>query len=247
MAKTKPQTETSRRRERKDTRPQEIVAAAFEEFAAKGFAATRLEDVAARARVSKGLPYLYFKTKVELFKAVVRSVITRHFDVIREKMESTEMSSEEFLKGPFLAFIQELVLSRRAAIARLMIAEGAKHPELTAFYFEQVISRGIEAMRKFIDRGVARGEFRPTALRDFPQLLIAPVLTAVLWRGLFERHHHLDTNKLLETHVTLLLDAIRAPGHSPRGRGRRDEARCRSPIRSRRSGDRSPPHHLLGQ
>ena len=199
-----------RRRERKDSRPQEIVDAAFEEFAAKGFAGTRLEDVAARARVSKGLPYLYFKTKEELFKAVVRSVITSHFDVLREKMETTTLSTEAFLKGPFLAFIQELVGSKRAFIARLLIAEGHKHPELTKFYFDNVISRGIETLSHLIDRGVERGEFRKTALRDYPQLLVAPVLTAILWRALFERHHHLDTDKMLETHIGLIVDAIRA-------------------------------------
>ena len=98
-----------RKRERKDNRPEEIVAAAFEEFAAKGYAATKVEDVATRARVSKGLPYLYFKTKEELFKAVIRSVITSHFDIIREQMERTDLPVEAFLKGPFLAFIQELV------------------------------------------------------------------------------------------------------------------------------------------
>jgi AcrR family transcriptional regulator len=200
-----------RRRERKDNRPQEIVDAAFEEFSAKGFAGTRLEDVAARARVSKGLPYLYFKTKEELFKAVVRSVITSHFDVLRGQMETTTLSVEAFLKGPFLGFIQELVGSKRAFIARLLIAEGHKHPELTKFYYDNVVSRGIEAMTRMIDRGIERGEFRPTALRDFPQLLFAPVLTAILWRALFERHHHLDTNKMLETHIGLLVDAIRAP------------------------------------
>ena len=200
-----------RRRERKDTRPQEIVAAAFEEFAAKGFAGTRLEDVAARAKVSKGLPYLYFKTKVELFKAVVRSVITSHFDAIRERMETTELSAEDFLKGPFLAFIQELVGSRRAFIARLLIAEGHKHPELTAFYFETVVSRGIETLARLIDRGVERGEFRPTRLRDFPQLLVAPALTAIIWRSLFERHRHLDTDAMLATNIELLVDAIRIP------------------------------------
>ncbi len=200
-----------RRRERKDNRPQEIVDAAFEEFAAKGFAGTRLEDVAARAQVSKGLPYLYFKTKEELFKAVVRSVITSHFDAMRGQMETTTLSTEAFLKGPFLGFVQELVGSKRAFIARLLIAEGHKHPELTKFYYDNVVSRGIEAMTKMIDRGVERGEFRRTGLRDFPQLLFAPVLTAVLWRALFERHHHLDTNKLLETHIGLMVDAIRAP------------------------------------
>ena len=113
----------SRRERKKDDRPQEIVDAAFEEFAAKGFAGTRLEDVAARARVSKGLPYLYFKTKEELFKAVVRSVITSHFDVMRGQTTTT-LSVEAFLKGPFLGFIQELVSSKRAFIAAPLIAEG---------------------------------------------------------------------------------------------------------------------------
>jgi AcrR family transcriptional regulator len=207
--------EAPRKRERKDTRPQEIVAAAFEEFAAHGYAATKIEDVASRARVSKGLPYLYFKTKEELFKAVVRSVITAHFDVIRDKMEKTDMPVEAFLKGPFLSFVQELVSSKRAFIARLLIAEGHKHPELTKFYYEQVVARGIETMTRLIDRGVERGEFKPTRLRDYPQLLIAPVLTAIIWRGLFEKHRHLDTDGLLKTNIDLLTDAIRAPGVAP--------------------------------
>jgi AcrR family transcriptional regulator len=200
-----------RRRERRDTRPQEIVAAAFEEFAQHGYAGTRLEDVAARARVSKGLPYLYFKTKVELFKAVVKSVITPAFDAIRGQIETTTLPTEDFIKGPFLAFIQELVKSRRAVIARLLIGEGHKHPELTQFYFEHIVSRGLQTLQSLIDRGVARGEFRPTPLRDFPQLIIAPMLTAILWRSLFEPYRHLDTDRLLETHVNLLLDAIRVP------------------------------------
>jgi AcrR family transcriptional regulator len=200
-----------RSRKQHDSRPQEIVDAAFQEFAAKGFAGTRLEDVATRAGVSKGLPYLYFKTKEELFKAVVKSIVTPAFDAIRTEVETTPLSTEAFLKGPFLTFLQNIVGSRRATIARLLIAEGPKHPELTAFYYEHLLSRGLATLRALIDRGVERGEFRATPLRDFPQLLIAPVLTAILWRALFERHLHLDTDRLLETHICLLLDAIRAP------------------------------------
>ena len=211
----KSDTPSPKRRERRDTRPQEIVAAAFEEFAVKGYAGTRLEDVASRAQVSKGLPYLYFKTKEALFKAVIKSVITAHFDVMRDKMETTTLSSEAFLKGPFLSFLQELVCSRRAFIARLLIAEGHKHPELTEFYYDQVVSRGIATLSRLIERGVERGEFRKTRLSEFPQLLVAPALTAILWRQLFERHHHLDTDGLLATNIELLTDAIRAPGREP--------------------------------
>ena len=207
--------DTSKRRERKGNRSEEIVSAAFEEFSAKGYAGTRLEDVAARAKVSKGLPYLYFKTKQELFKAVIRSVISPVFEEIRQRMSATELSSEAFLKGPLLSFLQELVKSRRVLIARLLIAEGHKHPELTSFYYDHVISKSRDALQAFIDRGVERGEFKPTALHDFPQLIIAPALMAVIWRSLFEGHVHLDTDALLKTHIDLMLDAIRAPGRAP--------------------------------
>ena len=96
---------------------------------------------------------------------------------------------------------------------RFLIAEGHKHPELTKFYYENVISRGIETFTKLINRGIESGEFRSTRLRDFPQLLIAPVLLAILWRSLFERHHHLDTDGLLATNIDLLVEAIRAPSN----------------------------------
>jgi hypothetical protein len=124
---------------------------------------------------------------------------------------TTELSTEAFLKGPFLSFLQELPGSRRAFIVRLLISEGYKHPELTQFYYENVISRGLETMRRLIARGIDHGEFKPTPLRDYPQLLVAPVLMAILWRSLFERHYHLDTNALLATNIDLLIDAVRAP------------------------------------
>ena len=74
-------------------------------------------------------------------------------------------------------------------------------------------------MTRLIDRGIERGEFKPTPLRDYPQLLFAPVITAIVWRQLFERHHHLDTDALLATNIELLIDAIRAPGASQSGKG----------------------------
>ena len=206
----KPSEENGSPRGRKGDRAEEIVTAAFEEFAAKGYSGTRLEDVAARAKVSKGLPYLYFKTKEELFNAVVRSVLTPAFDEMRELMLASDLPSEALLKGPLLAFLQDLVKSRRMLIARLLISEGHKHPELTRFYYDQVVSKGIAALRTFIDRGVARGEFKPTALHDFPQIIVAPALMAVIWRSLFEAHVHLDTDALLKTHIDLVIDAIAA-------------------------------------
>ena len=137
----------AKRRERRDTRPQEIVAAAFEEFAAKGYAGDKARG-RRRSRAGQQGPALSLLQ--DQGRAVQGGDAERHhphFDVIRKQMETTDMSSEDFLKGPFLAFIQELVLlASRAFIARLLIAEGHKHPELTDFYYEHVMSRGIETL-----------------------------------------------------------------------------------------------------
>lgn len=211
MAEAQSQKGGGDKRSRKDNRRDEIVSAAFEEFATHGYAGARLEDVASRAKVSKGLPYLYFKTKEELFKAVVRSVVTAHFNSIRTKIETTDLPVKDFLKGPFLQFMQDLVGSRRVLIVRLLMAEGHKHPELTQFYLDTVISPGLETLQGLIEKGVARGEFRKTGLSDYPQLLIAPMLLSVLWQALFERHRHLDTDDLLKTHIDLIIAAIEAP------------------------------------
>ena len=194
---------------RKEERPQEITEAAFQAFAEKGYAATRVEEVAQRAGVSKGLLYLYFKTKEELFKAVIKSVVIRRVDALVAALEKTELSSEDFLRGPLLEFMKSVPGSPVAVVIRLMISEGHRHPDLVDYYWENVVSKGLAAISRFIDRGVQRGEFRATAVSELPQLLLAPVMLAVIWRILFARRV-LDTNKLIATHIDMILAYIKA-------------------------------------
>ncbi len=203
---------------RKEERPAEITQAALEVFAEHGYAATRVDDVAKRAGVSKGLLYLYFKTKEELFKAVIRGVVVPRVDALKTAIADTELSAEEFLQGPYLEFIQKLPNSPARIVVRLLIAEGPKHPDLTAYYFDQVISGGMDALRQLINRGVRHGEFRQSDLDQFPQLMISPVLMSIIWRTLFQKHYPLDTDKLLQTHIDLILRAIKIqPGDTPGG------------------------------
>ena len=203
---------------RKEERPAEITQAALEAFAEHGYAATRVDDVAKRAGVSKGLLYLYFKTKEELFKAVIRGVVVPRVDALKTAIADTELSAEEFLQGPYLEFIQKLPNSPARIVVRLLIAEGPKHPDLTAYYFDQVISGGMDALRQLINRGVRHGEFRQSDLAEFPQLMISPVLMSIIWRTLFQKHYPLDTDKLLQTHIDLILRAIKIqPGDTPGG------------------------------
>ena len=200
-----------RYRRRKEERPAEITQAAMETFAEHGYAAARVDDVAKRAGISKGLLYLYFKTKEELFKAVIRSVVVPRIDALKTAITDSDLSAEEFLRGPFLEFIQKLPGSPARIVVRLLVAEGPKHPDLTAYYYDQVVSSGMDALRQLIDKGVKQGQFRQSRLDEFPQLLIAPVLVSIIWKTLFEKHHPLDTDKLLQTHIDLIVTAITAP------------------------------------
>ena len=194
---------------RKEDRPAEITEAAFEAFAEKGYASTRVEEVAQRAGVSKGLLYLYFKTKEELFKAVVRSVVLPRVDALLEEIDRDGLSAEAFMRGPLRTFLTQLPGSRVAVVVKLMLTEGSRHPDLVAFYWDNVASRGLGAIRRLVERGVDDGEFRQTRLTEFPHLVVAPVVMAVLF-GLLFREQELDTEGLIDTHIDILLEHLGA-------------------------------------
>ncbi len=194
---------------RKEDRPQEITAAAFAAFAEKGFTATKVEEVARRAGVSKGLLYLYFKTKEELFKAVIRNVVTPRVDELTRTLDSSELSAEAFIRGPLLAFMQRLPGSPASVVIRLMISEAPKHPDLVDYYWDNVASRGLSALRQLLDRGVEDGDFRESAVNELPQLLLAPVIMSIVW-GIVFADRSLDTDKLIATHVDMILAYIKA-------------------------------------
>jgi AcrR family transcriptional regulator len=194
---------------RKQDRPQEITAAALEAFAEKGYAGTRVEEVAKRAGVSKGLMYLYFKTKEELFKAVVKSVVVRRVDQLIENTESTDLSAENFIRGPLLTFMKQVPGSPVAIVIRLLISEGSRHPDLVDYYYENVVAKGLAAISGLVERGVEHGEFRKSVITELPQLFLAPVMLSIVW-GIVFKTRDLDTDQLIETQVELLLTHIKA-------------------------------------
>ena len=198
-----------RYRRRKEERPQEITDAAFAAFAENGYAATRVEEVAKRAGVSKGLMYLYFKTKEELFKAVIKSVVIRRVDALIAGVEETELSSEDFLRGPMLEFMKGIPGSPVSVVIRLLLSEGPRHPDLVDYYWENVVNRGLTAITHLVERGVERGEFRPSALNELPHLFLAPVMLSIIWKLLFARRS-LDTDNLMETQIDMILAYIKA-------------------------------------
>ncbi|MDX1517873.1 MAG: TetR/AcrR family transcriptional regulator [Woeseiaceae bacterium] len=196
-----------RYRRRKEDRPAEIAEAAFEVFAEKGYARARVQEVAKRAGVSKGLMYLYFKTKEELFKAVIKSVVVRRVDALLANLETTTSSSAEFIRGPFADFMKRIPGSPVAVVIRLLLSEGPRHPDLVDYYWQNVVSKGLDAIRRFVARGVERGEFRHTAVDDLPQLFLAPTIVATIWNMLFTKRP-LDADRLIDTQIELLLEHI---------------------------------------
>ncbi|MEJ2257498.1 MAG: TetR/AcrR family transcriptional regulator [Woeseiaceae bacterium] len=194
---------------RKEDRPQEIADAAFAAFAENGYAATRIDDVARRAGVSKGLTYLYYKTKEDLFKAVVKNVVVRRVDALIGDVETSTLSSEEFIRGPLLSFMKKVPGSPIAIVIRLLVSEGPRHPDLVAYYYENVVERGLGAIRRFIQRGVERGEFRREALDLQPHLFLAPMMLSIIWRLIFS-DRPLDTDDLMESQLDMLLAQFKA-------------------------------------
>jgi AcrR family transcriptional regulator len=193
----------SNRAERAAERRAAIIEAALDEFIARGFAATRLDDIARRAGVAKGTIYLHFKDKESMFEELISTAIVPLLGRLVPP-PSTGGSVREALEGFAKAFIQEVATTRRGDIVRLIVAEGPRFPAIADFYYREVISRGLAGMRALIELAVARGEIKQIELARFPQIVVAPAIIAVIWKSLFERHSPLDALEMLRVHLDLI-------------------------------------------
>jgi AcrR family transcriptional regulator len=208
-----PQTKNEPRFERrKDARPGEILEAALELFVEKGFATTRLEDVAQRAGVSKGTVYLYFDSKEELFKAVIRSGIVRAIEEAEQQVAAYQGSAADLLRQLYTAWWQHIGGTKLSGIPKLMISEAQNFPELARFYYDEVIQRGSRLFGQTIQRGIDRGEFRPVDLDYAVRAIISPlVMRAILEHSFLPcaGPEDFDAPAYFEHTVGLVLDGLR--------------------------------------
>jgi AcrR family transcriptional regulator len=195
--------ERSRRTQDAGQRRQAILDAALEEFAARGFAAARLDDVAQRARVAKGTIYLYFRDKESLFQELVRAMVSPLIGAI-EAAALQDLPVRSLVELILDTFVNQIYSTRRKDVLRLIINEGGRFPELAEFYYREVIARVLPVVRERLRRAVERGELAHDALARFPQLIVAPGLTAIIWSGLFDRFAPLDVRGLMRAHLQLL-------------------------------------------
>jgi AcrR family transcriptional regulator len=185
-----------------------ILSAALDEFASRGFAATRLDDIASRAGVAKGTIYLHFKDKEQLFLELVRTEIVPRVQQLSGALPDAVPTRAVF-EGFVQMFVREVLPTRRADIIRLVITEGRNLPAVAEFYYREVIQRGMAAMSKLVERGIARGEISNRGLAQYPQVMIGPALVAIIWKSLFEKHAPLDVEAMLKTHVDLIFGSGR--------------------------------------
>jgi len=195
---------------RKDARPAELVAAALEVFVEKGFAATKLADVARRAGVTKGTVYLYFDSKEALFKAVVRETIVpviAQGEALARSFTGSARELVERLVREYWRLVGETAL---AGIPKLMMAEAATFPELTRFYYNEVVTRGHRLMAGVIERGVENGEFRPVDVMVAAKLAMSPLIHATVARRAFAScmPEAFNVQQYLDTHIDLYLHGI---------------------------------------
>ena len=198
-------------RRRPADRPAEILAAALEVFAARGFHSARLEEVAKKAGVSKGALYLYFETKADLFRAVVRDAISPNIERVKA-MASPDIPFEQAARLGLGMMATHVLSDRRiTGVVKLVIAESRNHPELAAIWHETVVEPGVQLMSGLIEKGQARGEIRPGDPRNYAFGLMGPMILTMVWRETFEPigARPIDVARLVEQHLDTVLRGMK--------------------------------------
>ncbi len=180
-----------------------ILDAALEEFSARGFADTRLDDVARRAGVAKGTIYLHFKDKEALFQELIRFQLNPVIGTFETALAS-ELPLRTIVDQAIEIFVREIYATHRKQVIRLIITEGPRFPALAEFYYREVLSRLLKALRARLARSLEDGEIADDTLVRFPQLLGAVSVIAIVWHGLFDRFEPLDVHAMMRAYFDRL-------------------------------------------
>ena len=199
---------------RKQARPAEILDAALNVFAEKGYAGTRMDEIARRAGVTKGTIYLYFESKEAVFKSLVRDTIGTTLAGVTAGIENFQGSAKDLIRFALNTMGNLLITSDRVVLPKIIIAESGNFPELARFYREEIIEHGLGLMSSLIERGIAQGEFRKVPVEHAVRLCIAPVLLGAIWRVTFGQFDPIayDYKGLIDTHLDVLFRGLSVEG-----------------------------------
>jgi AcrR family transcriptional regulator len=195
---------------RKDARPQELLSAALDLFVERGYLATRLDDVAKNAGVSKGTLYLYFTNKEDLFKAVVRENVVPVLGEAEEAIDRFEGDSATLFRDIMLGWWNRIGNTKLSGLTKLMMAESGNFPDVAKFYHDEVISRGNALIIRMLERGVKRGEFRPIDVKQAMNVIVAPMVMLMMWNHSFNscRIEPIDPQNYLNCFIDLVLRGL---------------------------------------
>lgn len=201
------------RRRRAEARPGELVEAALRCFVAHGFAATRLDDVARFAGVSKGTMYLYFDSKEALFAAVVRQAIVPAVAALEQEVAALAGSAAERLAALIRLHWHHACDGQWAGLPKLIIAEIGNFPQLGRLYHDEVVARFRRLYVGILAEGIAMGEFRAGDPEALARLAAAPLLMSALWKHSFQACDcGPDSGPFIDVHIATFLRGIAAGG-----------------------------------
>lgn len=201
---------------RKQARPGEILDAALTVFAEKGFAASRMEDIATKAGVTKGTIYLYFESKEEVFKSLARQHIGDTLGAAAEAARNFDGGAFDFLTIFFQRFADVVLTSDAVVLPKIIIAESGNFPELADFWRKEVIDKSMGMLKGVLERGIAKGEIRDLPPDYICKLCVAPMLMSLIWRTTFARTDDMpfDYQAFLAVHRDVLYRGLRPEGKS---------------------------------
>lgn len=202
--------------DRKALRRKELTEAAFVVFARDGFAQASIDAVAKEANAAKGTVYVYFKSKEELFEAVVHERLTPVIETLESVGLDFEGPAASILERQVRFAYEKIVSGDLRLILRMIVADGPRFPEICKFYHENVLRRATAAIQRTIRYGVERGEFRDVPSDLLPQVLMGPSLLSAIWKMLFDDLHPIDLDDFYASHVDLVLNGLlRRPDDAP--------------------------------
>jgi len=234
-----PATPPPGRQRRKEARPQELLDAALDLFVEKGFAATRSEEVATRAGVSKGTLYLYYPSKEDLLKEVVRQNVVNQIVEGVDLIRQFDGSSSELLARVLRLWWQRMGETRASGILKLMMSEARNFPDIAQFYVDEVIKPSHAMLSELVQRGIDSGEFRPVVVDDVVHVLVTPLLFLVMNKhslGACSAVSRLDPETIIEAQIDLMLHGLQtaaAPARATAANGDRPTPAARKPGRTR--------------
>lgn len=200
-------------RRRAEARPDEVLDAALALFIEKGFASTRVEDIATRAGLSKGAVYLYFPSKEAILEGLVKRAVTPIADNALAFLNNYSGDPR-----PVISQVMKMVATRLAdpklvAIPRLLIREIVNFPEFAEMYRQAVLDRIIPAVTQLVETGMREGYFRQLDPELTLRSIIGPVIAHMLISELFgiRPKDGLAIDRLIENHLTILFDGLSAP------------------------------------